>query len=284
MKYCGIADEAGESLDLQIRAHQELGWSGIELRNVDAQCVTDLSDADFDTTLQKLSDAGMQVVGFASQIANWARPIDGDFEVDRTELQRAIPRMQRCGARFIRVMSYPNAKEAPLTDEDWRDEVVRRFRELAAMAADGGVTLVHENCHGWGSQSPQHAVEFLERVDSPALKVVFDTGNEHHHDTVEYFRTVRDHIVHMHIKSWKRSDNGDCQSCFPDEADSGTSEILAQLIHEGYDGWLSIEPHMVAVIHLGKSADEDPETAYNLYVEYGKRLMQLVDDLQAQPD
>jgi sugar phosphate isomerase/epimerase len=177
-------------------------------------------------------------------------------------------------------MSYPNSKETPLSEEDWRDEVVRRFKMLAAIAEDGGVTLVHENCHGWGSQSPQHAIEFLDRVDSPALKIVFDTGNEHHHDTVEYFRTVRERIVHMHIKSWKNTDNG-YQSCFPDEADSGTSEILSQLLTEGYNGWFSIEPHMVAVIHLGKSADEDPETAYRLYVEYGQRLMKLIDSLTA---
>lgn len=281
MKYCGIADEAGESLDLQIKAHQELGWNGIELRNIDAQCVTDLSDADFDASLQKLANAEIQVVGFASQIANWARPIEGDFAVDRAELERAIPRMQTCGAKFIRVMSYPNAKENPLSEDDWRDEVVRRFQILAAIAADGGVMLVHENCHGWGSQSPQHAVDFLDRVDSPALKIVFDTGNEHQHDTVKYFRTVRDRIAHMHIKSWKFDENGKPQSCFPDEADSGTSEILKQLLDEDYDGWYSIEPHMVAVIHLGKSADEDPETAYRLYVEFGQRLMKLVDSLHA---
>lgn len=281
MKYCGIADEAGESLDLQIRAHQELGWNGIELRNIDSTCVTDLSDADFDASLQKLSDAGMQVVGFASQIANWARPINGDFEVDRQELLRAIPRMEQCGARFIRVMSYPNAKDNPLSEEEWRDEVVRRFQELASIALDAGVTLVHENCHGWGSQSPNHALEFLERVDSPALRIVFDTGNEHQHDTVEYFRKVRDRIAHMHIKSWKLGEEGRPQSCFPDEAESGTSTILRQLLDDGYDGWYSIEPHMIAVIHLGKSADEDPETAYRLYVEYGQRLMRLVESLQS---
>ena len=281
MKYCGIADEAGESLDLQIKAHRELGWNGIELRNIDSMCVTDLPDADFDASLQKLSDAGIQVVGFASQIANWARTIDGDFEVDRRELQRAIPRMEKCGAKFIRVMSYPNSKENPLCQEDWRDEVVRRFQILAKTAADSGITLVHENCHGWGSQSPAHAIEFLERVDSPALKIVFDTGNEYQHDTVDYFRTVRDRIVHMHIKSWKIGEDEKPQSCFPDEAHSGTSTILQQLLDEGYDGWYSIEPHMIAVIHLGKSADEDPETAYRLYVEYGQRLMKLIESLQS---
>jgi sugar phosphate isomerase/epimerase len=274
MKYCGIADEAGESLELQIRAHKELGWSAIEPRNIGRTCITDLSDAEFDSVLEQLDAAGQQVVGFASQIANWARPINGDLQVDIDELQRAIPRMQRCGAKFIRTMSYPNSKESPLSDRDWGDEVVRRFQKLAAIAVDGGVTLVHENCHGWGSQGPEKALELIERVDSPALKLVFDTGNERNRDTPAYFRAVREHIVHVHIKAWKR---GQEANCFPDEGDSGVDEILRDLIADGYDGYLSIEPHMVAVIHLGKSADEEPEVAYRLYVEYGRRLEQLVE-------
>ena len=279
MKYSGISDEAGESLDLQIRAHQTLGWSYIEPRNIDGTCITDLSDEDFEAAAGRLKDAGLQIVGFASQIANWARPVDSDFEIDLDELHRAIPRIQQCGAQFIRTMSYPNSKENPLAEDAWRDEVVRRFQTLAKIAADGGVTLVHENCHGWASQGPETQLEFIERVDNPALKLVFDTGNEHKHDTVKYFRAVREHIVHMHIKAWKHTDDGYAPA-FPDEGDEGTAEILTDLIGSGYDGFLSIEPHMVAVIHLGKSADEDPETAYNLYVEYGQRLMKLVSQLQ----
>ena len=93
MKYCGIADEAGESLEMQIRAHKELGWSAIEPRNIGRTCITDLSDAEFDSVLEQLDAAGQQVVGFASQIANWARPVDGDFQVDIDELERSIPRM-----------------------------------------------------------------------------------------------------------------------------------------------------------------------------------------------
>lgn len=277
MKFCGISDEAGESLDLQIRAHQELGWSAIEPRNINNTCITDLSDEEFNSAADRFESAGLQVVGFASQIANWARPISGDFDVDVAELKRAIPRMQRCGAKFIRVMSYPNCKENPWSEMDWGNEVVRRFKALAQLALDGGIMLVHENCHGWGSQNPEKALEFIERVDSPALKIVFDTGNERVHDTPAYFRAVKPHIVHVHIKSWK---HGQEANCFPDEGDSGVREILGELIADRYDGFLSIEPHMVAVIHLGKSADADPEAAYRLYVEYGQRLMKLVDAIK----
>ena len=73
-------------------------------------------------------------MGFASQLANWARPIDGDFQIDVDELRRAIPRMQRAGTKFIRCMSYPNREENPLPDDEWGDEVIRRFQILAQQA------------------------------------------------------------------------------------------------------------------------------------------------------
>lgn len=280
MYYAGIADEAGEDLDTQIRAHRELGWSHIEPRNIGNCCITDLSDEEFEVVHGKLSDAGIQCVGFASQIANWARPIDGDFQVDVNELHRAIPRMQKTGAKFIRCMSYPNSKENPLSENQWRDAVIQRFQNLAKIAADGGVILVHENCHGWASQTPAHALEFVQRVDSPALKLVFDTGNEREHDTVAYYHAVKEHVVHVHVKDWKQFADGNVSECYPGEGDSGAGEILEDLVKTGYDACLSIEPHMVAVIHLGKSANADPEAAYNIYVEYGCRLMQLVESIK----
>lgn len=282
MFYTGIADEAGKDLDTQIKAHQELGWTYIEPRMIGDACITDLSDEHFEAALIRLDAAGMKIAGFAAQIANWSRPIDGDFQVDVDELQRAIGRMQKAGTKFIRCMSYPNSKENPLSDEAWRDEVVRRFKQLAKMAADGGVVLMHENCHGWASESAENTLELIERVGSPALKLVFDTGNTTQTDSVAFYEKVREHVVHVHIKEGKPGPDGKRVACFPDEGDNGTDKVIADLLARGYDGGFSIEPHMLAVIHLGKGAEANPRAAYNLYVEYGQRLMKLVERVQAE--
>jgi len=109
MYFSGIADEAGTSIDIQIRAHQELHWKHIEVRNVDGVNLTDLCDETFEEVAQKLSAAGIAVTCFASQLCNWSRPIIKHPDIDCQELARAIPRMQELGCRFIRTMSYPNA-------------------------------------------------------------------------------------------------------------------------------------------------------------------------------
>jgi sugar phosphate isomerase/epimerase len=285
MFFSGIADEASPALEDQVRAHKELGWSHIEVRNVSRKNLTDLSDADFAAAAAIVEAAGLQVSCFASQLANWSRPIDGDEALDAAELRRAIPRMQQLRCPFIRCMSYPNAK-SPLPDVEWRQRTVARMRRLAHMAEDGGVTLVHENCSGWGGQGPQQSLDLLDAVGSPRLKLVFDTGNpiQYGQDAWEYYSAVREHVVYVHVKDYLHGKDphagGEERACFPGEGKAYVREILADLVRRGYRGGLSIEPHITSVIHLGREAG-DPALAYRTYVEYGRRLMRLVDEVRS---
>lgn len=278
----GISDEAGKPIDVQIAAHKELGWDYIELRNIDGTNLTDVSDEQFEEICGKVTDAGLKVSDFASQLCNWSRPITTDFEVDRAELARAIPRMQTCGTKFIRIMSYPNDKENPWPDETWRDEAVRRIKELAKMAEDGGVMLAHENCNGWGGEGPEHSLELLERVDSPALTLLWDTGNPvlHDQDAWDYFYQVRQRVTYVHIKDAVHQDDGSKKFTFCGEGEGAVQRTLCDLAQEGYDGFISIEPHLAAIIHESKDAD-DPDAAYRYYIEYGRRLMKLIDEAKA---
>lgn len=275
----GIADEAGKPIDVQVNAHKELGFAHIELRTIDGVNCTDLSDGAFDAVCGALSEAGLKVSCFASQLGNWARPISGDFQADVGELLRAAPRMRRLGVRFIRCMSWPNDKERPLPNAAWRAEAVRRVRELARIAEAHDVVLVHENCDGWGGLSPEHTLDLIGAVDSPSFKLVFDTGNpvEHGQDGWDYYRKVKAHIVYVHVKDYIET-GGRKSACFAGEGLGKVKEILADLIAGGYAGGVSIEPHLAAVIHLAQDA-RDPAQAYRLYVEYGRRVAALVQSL-----
>lgn len=278
MFFTGIADEAGKALDVQIRAHKELGWDHIELRVVGSANATTVPDAEFEQVVEKLTETGIKVSCFASELCNWARPINTDFAVDVAELNRAIPRMKRLGAPYIRMMSYPNDGRA---ERDWKQEVFRRIRELARMAEDGGITLVHENCSGWGGLSPENTLELLDKVASPALKLVFDTGNPpaEGQDSWDFYRKVKEHIVYIHIKDALRPKPGEKEVfTFPGEGDGCVREIVQDLLKSGYQGGMSIEPHLSAVIHLGKEAESEAK-AFETYVEYGRRLMRLIEEL-----
>ncbi len=280
MFFSGIADEASPRLSRQLEAHRDLGWRHIEVRTVEGTNLTDLSDEDFARVAAAIEQSGLQVSCLASQLANWARPVDSDFERDLSELRRAVPRMQRLQTPFIRCMSYPNSK-TPLPDLEWRREAVRRLKELARIAGDGGVTLVHENCNGWGGQGPGQTLDLLADVGSRHLKLVFDTGNPipYRQDAWDYYQKVRDHVIYVHVKDYAVSPDGKEKAVFPGDGKGAVREIVADLLRRGYTGGFSIEPHITSVIHLGKEA-ADPELAYRTYVEYGRRFEKLVSEIR----
>ena len=123
----GIADEAGNPLETQIRAHKELGWKHIEIRVVNDTTLAQADEKQFEEIHSQLQKAGLQVSCFASRIANWSRDILGPFDLDVDELKRSIPRMRKMNTPYIRIMSYTNKTNLP--EAQWRDEAVRRIRE-----------------------------------------------------------------------------------------------------------------------------------------------------------
>src|SRR5262245_59231594 len=111
MLYCGISDEAGNTLESQIQATRELGWHNLEMRNVEVPGFSkgnlhDVPDAAFEKVRERLGGEGIQVYCFASTIGNWAKKIEDPFDITLAEVNRAIPRMQLLGTKYIRVMSY----------------------------------------------------------------------------------------------------------------------------------------------------------------------------------
>jgi sugar phosphate isomerase/epimerase len=274
----GLADEAADHIEGQIAAHRALGWNRIELRLIGGKQAGSeaLPEADFERAADLLGAAGIEVSGFASAIGNWSRPIAGDFQVDLNDLATLCRRMQRTGARIVRTMSWVRG-DASL--DAWRDEAVRRYKIMAPIAADAGILLLHENCEGWGGLSPENAVEFLERVNHPAVAALFDIGN-----TVAYglepwpfYRAVRPFIRYVHVKDAKRNPAGGKSDVFtyPGQGDASVGEILADLIATGYDAGVTIEPHVASIVHLGGS-QSTPEERFDSYVRYGRALEALL--------
>jgi len=282
MRCAGFADEVSVDVDQQIAAIRALGWPGIEMRLVGkGRHFDDVTDTEFEVIREKLDRAGIRVIAYGSQIANWSRKISGSFDVDVAELTRILPRMRKTGTQIVRVMSYPNDGWA---ERDWRAEVVRRLRELCRMAEAHGIILGHENCDGWAGKGPEATLACLADVASPALKLIFDTGNPvtYGQDAFAYYQAVREHIIHVHIKDYVRdpSASGGYRAVFPGEGEGRVREIVADLKRTGYDGWYSMEPHIVSVVHEGRDATGNEERAREVFQQYGKAFEELYRNAQ----
>ena len=287
----GIADEAGDSVESQIRATQDLGWRDIEMRNVEVSGfpkgnLHDIPDAAFEKVAEALEAAGVHIYAFGSTIANWGKKIDQPF--DLAEVERAIPRMQRLKTKYVRIMSY-----AVREDEDqMEDERFRRLREITQRFLDAGLQPVHENCMNYGGMGWTYALKLLENV--PGLKWVFDTGNpvfnldrskpapHPRQDAWEFWTHVKEFTEHLHIKDaiWRPAKN-DADYTLPGEGDGAVRRILKDALESGYDAGISIEPHMAVVFH-DASVAASADAMYSSYVEYGRRLKSLLDEIKTE--
>ena len=283
-QFTGFADEAEKSLADQIATLHEVGWSTIELRLTDGKNICDQTEDEWKRSWEHLQSEGISVVGFGGQIGNWARAINTDFQLDLDELKRVAPRMRAANCKFLRIMSYPNNGDSPLDRAEWKLETVRRLKELSLIAEGEEVILGHENCAGYG-ESPEGFLELVEAVDSPAFRLIFDTGNNTLHDnnsavTWDYYQACREQIDHVHIKAGKPGPDGfEFVACHVDE-DPVQERILKDLEETGYDAWLSIEPHIMAAVHAGQDIDDSGD-ARRVWVEYAKRLENLVSTVTA---
>lgn len=285
----GFADEAGSGLETQIRATRELGWSHIEMRNVEVPGfpegnLHDIPDAAFDRLVETLGQQELRVHCFGSAIANGAKSIEKPFDACLAETKRAAARMPRLGARFIRIMSYPI-----LAGPDQMEaERFRRLREIQKILGDAGATVLHENCGNYGGMGWTHTLKLLENV--PGLKLVFDMGNCVHdldytkqppyprQSAWEFYSHIRGHIAHLHIKDAYINGKGEQIHVFPGEGKGEVKRIVKDLLGSGYTGAISIEPHIGGDPRFKKAAGSD-DGRYQTYVEYGKCLMKLLAEI-----
>jgi sugar phosphate isomerase/epimerase len=294
MTLTGIGDEAGDTLEAQIQATRELGWNHIEARNVllpghDKANLHDLPEAAFDLAVEQLEKSGVRIYCFGSTIMNWAKTIHDPFETTLAEVKRAIPRMLRLGTKYVRIMSFKPG------DDEYRipAEVFARVREVTQRFLDVGLQPVHENCMNYGGMSARHALELLDKV--PGLKWVFDTANPvfnpdrskprpwPRQDAWEFWTQIRDHVVHIHIKdaTWNPAKN-DADYNWPGEGQGCVRQVLEDAFARGYDAGISIEPHLAVVFH-DATVKSSAEAMHQSYVEYGQRLMRLIEEIRPGP-
>jgi sugar phosphate isomerase/epimerase len=289
----GIGDEASAPLSGQIQATRELEWKFLEMRAVQMPDVLkanfhDIPDAAFETAMRELEAADLQVYCFGSAIMNWAKKVSDPFETTLAEVKRAIPRMQRLGTKYVRIMSFkPDEDEYAIPRE-----VFRRVREVTNMFLDAGIQPLHENCMNYGGMSWQHALELLDKC--PGLKWLFDSANPVFNsdrskakpwspqDPWEFWTHVRDHVEHFHIKDARwNPEKKDADYTWPGEGDGRLQEILKDALARGYKGAVSIEPHMAAVFH-DANAKADDEASLRIFVEYGRRTQELIRGVETE--
>jgi sugar phosphate isomerase/epimerase len=287
MYLTGIADEASQNIETQIEVTRQLGWNAIESRFINGKNIHDLSEEAFDQVCETLDGSGVHINAFGSAIANWGKDVRDDFAITEAEINRTIPRMKKLGAKYVRVMSYKVVEGVELMAE----ERIKRLQLILDAFTAEGITVVHENCMNYGGMSWQNTLELIDAL--PGMKLVYDTGNpvfnrdrskegNHWQDPWEFYQNVKEHIAYVHVKDCLNPtpENGNKEVyTYPGDGQGRILDVMTDLKKSGYDGGISIEPHLAAVFHDADSNTGSKEDPIEIYLKYGRQLMDILDSI-----
>lgn len=239
MVLTGFADEISPDLNEQLDVLQSEGIRHLEFRGVWGTNVLRLSDAQIDQVGAELRRRNMGVSSIGSPIGKIK--ISDDFEPHLRDFRRALELARRLEAPFIRIFSF--FVEDPVAS---RDEVMRRMFALASEAEGQGVTLVHENEKQIYGDVPSRCLDILQTVDRPVLRAAWDPANfvqcgvQPH---TQGWDLLAPFVVYVHVKDVKR----DTGQVVPfGQGDGEVERTMRVLRDRGFDGFLSLEPHLKA--------------------------------------
>lgn len=246
-KLSGFADEISPELDLQLATLQLESISFLELRSVWGTNVTQLSDGQLGILEAALRSAGVSVSAIGSPIGKV--PVSAPLAPEAERLRRVIDVAHRFGAQLVRVFSFfiPEGRRP----DEYRDEVVDRMGALAAVAAAAGVTLAHENEKNIYGDVPSRCAELLKSVSSPALRSTFDAANFVQcgvRPHTEAYPVLRPYLVYLQVKDAVAATG---QVVPAGEGDGEVRQTLEALRDSGFDGFVSLEPHLAGAHAFG---------------------------------
>jgi sugar phosphate isomerase/epimerase len=221
-----FADEIHPDPLLQIEVLKQSGVRHIEFRSIHKTNVLALSDLQINEFRSLLDRSGFRLSAIGSPIGKIR--IDEPFEPHLERFRRAIELCKVFGTPNIRIFSYylPDGGDW----DDWRRAVLDRMWEKLKLAEKAGVRLLFETV--------------TEQLKTPCFGAVYDPANYVFcgYDPWQGWQLTKQWTVHFHIKDWIA---GQEHGCVAGEGQGRIPEVLAEAVKMNYDGFATLEPHLL---------------------------------------
>lgn len=235
----GFADEIDMNLDKQIEVITKLGINHIEMRGVNGKGLVEYPLEEVKEIKKTLDEHGIRLSSVGSPVGKIK--IEDDFEPHFELFRHTVEIAKIMEAPYIRMFSFfidPEKDPA-----DYRDAVMERMGRMVAYAKEQGVILLHENEKDiYGDVAPR-CLDLMKEFYCDNFKAVFDFANfvQCKQNTLEAYEMLKPYIAYVHIKDAVWADG----SVVPaGTGDGNVKEILGMLKASGYQGFLSLEPHL----------------------------------------
>ena len=234
----GFADEIAPGLTEQIEGIRRLGMNHIEMRGVDGNNLIFHTDEKVTEIKSRLDDAGISLSALGSPLGKIG--IEEPFEKHFEEFQRGIEIAHRMDTGFIRMFSFyvPEGR-----NQEFKGEVFERIGRFVDYASANDIVLLHENEKGIYGDRAAQCKELMDAFYGDHFKAIFDFANfvQVGQDTLEAYDLLKEYVVYIHVKDALLKDGSVVPAGY---GDGNVAVILRKLFAGGFDGFLSIEPHL----------------------------------------
>lgn len=236
----GFADEIDQDLKTQMDVLEQHGVNYIEMRGVNGKKLIQYNLEEVKEIKTQLDKRGFKISAIGSSIGKIK--ITEDFEPHLQLFRHTLEIAKILETKYIRMFSfYIPEEENPAV---YRDEVIRRWKEFIKAAKDYDVVLLHENEKNIYGDTAERCLDLLKGLNCNFVKATFDPANfiQCNVETYPYaYNLLKDYIEYVHIKDANFKDHCVVPS---GEGDGKLQEILVDLNNNGFEGFLSIEPHL----------------------------------------
>lgn len=237
-KLSGFADEIAQDLTTQLDSLKKLDVHYIEMRGVDGNNLIYQPMNKVAEIKKCLTDAGIRLSALGSPLGKIG--IEDSFEKHFEEFKRAVEIAHIMETKNIRMFSFyiPEGK-----NEAYRSQVFERIGQFVEYASANDAVLLHENEKGIYGERAKECKDLMDTFACDHFRAIFDFANfvQAGQDTLEAYEMLKDYISYIHVKD-ALVKNGDVVPA--GMGDGNVAAILGKLYANGFDGFLSLEPHL----------------------------------------
>ncbi|HSP47680.1 MAG TPA: sugar phosphate isomerase/epimerase, partial [Clostridiaceae bacterium] len=243
IRFSGFSDEISSDLDVQLEEVTALGMSYISLRGIDGKNIGEYTPEEFrEKVLPRLNQKDVRVSSIGSPIGKVFIDDEPGFLKQQETLRNLCQICKLLETRYIRVFSFyiPKGENPDL----YKEEVLKKLGVFVQIAREYGIMLIHENEKDIYGDTKERCLTLFRALDPAAFRGIFDFANfvQVGEDTMSCYSLLKDHIEYIHIKDAVTTDK---ENVVAGTGEGKIKEILKAFLLDGYEGFLTLEPHLV---------------------------------------
>lgn len=245
IKLSFITDEATQDFEEAVALAKKFNLDGLELRTIENQPVEDIAIKIQQEWKKRLDEDGLVVSNMAGSF--FKCEITGDLEKELEKLKRLCDTADIFCCETIRGFCFLTSREGRLSPK----QLVPYYKEAAQILNKRGKKLLLEADPSVNTSNHQLLKELLDELNSAwpsTFGAIYDPGNNLFDPLKEKpfpdgYEAIYTYINHIHVKDAVYDEKGEPVCVAPGQGMVGYQNLLTRLKTDGYEGWLSLEPH-----------------------------------------